>query len=109
MSRTRQRGRRKGATALRRCEMGITCSLEGKGRALSTSQGRWTWSSKGWDHRTLSRALQDQSCSLQSCSGEVEGVGIVWEGRLLEAVGSVLGGIVRTQTKAVAMRMRTSV
>lgn len=54
--------------------MGITCSLEGKGRVLSTSQGRWTWSSKGWGHRTLSRALQDQSCSLQSCSGEVEGL-----------------------------------
>lgn len=56
--------------------MGTACSPEGKGRAVSTSQGEWTWSNKGCGHRrTSSRTLQDQPESPLGHSGEVGGGG----------------------------------
>ena len=52
--------------------------------------------------------LQDQPGSPMAHSGEVWSVGDVSEGRFLEAGRSVLGGIVKTQTKAVAVWVGTS-
>lgn len=61
--------------------MGTACSPEGKGRAVSTSQGEWTWSNKGCGHRrTSSRTLQDQPESPLGHSGEVGGGAVVWIG-----------------------------